>query len=192
MATVWSQWCGTTSTATTACTWVQWFASDTATATTITSTIWQTWCSSTVYYAPPQQSAEQRVHQQAEQKRWQEQAAEERKKREAAEARAKTLLEENLALKERERLRKDGHFIVHGRSGCRYRIRKGHSGNIDVIDKNGIITHRLCAHPAEYVPDHDTMLTQKLMLESDESEFLRIANRHAIYPPNERVLESLH
>lgn len=35
-----------------------------------------------------------------------------------------------------------------------------------------------CAHPGELVPDADTMLAQKLMLEADEPAFLRVANRH--------------
>ena len=34
----------------------------------------------------------------------------------------------------------------------------------------------LCAHPTVRVPDADNMLAQKLYLESNEEEFLRIAN----------------
>lgn len=33
-----------------------------------------------------------------------------------------------------------------------------------------------CAHPNDQCPDADTMLAQKLMLENDETSFLRIAN----------------
>jgi hypothetical protein len=55
---------------------------------------------------------------------------------------------------------------------------------------------RFCAHPETDLPDADTMLAQKLMLEADEAGFLAIANLHQPQPSDDtrsftaRLLES--
>lgn len=108
--------------------------------------------------------------------------------RESAEARARELLERCLSLEEKARLRQHGHIVVCGAKN-RYRIRQGRVGNVDVVGKNGIITGRLCAHPVASTPDFDTMLAQKLMIETDEAAFLRIANPHAFN--RDQVLEAI-
>lgn len=113
-------------------------------------------------------------------------------KRVAAEKRAAVLLESVLSPQECKRLADSGYFVVRGRSGCRYRIRRGRAGNIDVVDKEGFITARLCAHPVLCVPDSDTMLAQKLMLEHDEAAFLKVANRTPITRGERRILEALN
>ena len=75
-------------------------------------------------------------------------------------------------------LEETGSFIVVGKSGTRYRVTdKGTVANVHVLDRNNKVTHRLCAHP-NGVPQGDVMLTQKLMLEHDEDNFVRKANRH--------------
>lgn len=191
----WAAWVDyTVCTATTIDTWHTWSSAT-------TGTTWGTWCTGIpgciVRIVREDLSPAEReawIEREREANRhndeWQKKLAEEQAKRAAAEARAAKLLEENLALQERQRLAKDGHFIVHGRSGCRYRIRRGRSGNVDVIDRQGMITARLCIHPIESVPDSDTMLAQKLMIEHDEQEFNRVANRT---PYNAGpVLEPLH
>src|SRR5215472_1635847 len=68
-------------------------------------------------------------------------------------------------------------FTVEGASGQKYRIECAHSYsiNIHVIGKR----HKLCAHLGSEIPSADHFLAQKLMLEHDESRFLRLANRHA-------------
>ena len=38
-------------------------------------------------------------------------------------------------------------------------------------------------HPRERVPDSDTMLAQKLLLEADTERFLKIANVTNLLPP---------
>lgn len=68
-------------------------------------------------------------------------------------------------------------FTVRGASGRRYRIGFGTLANIEVLGERGDVEYRLCAGPAE-LPTHAVMLAQKLMLESREAEFLRIAARH--------------
>jgi hypothetical protein len=60
---------------------------------------------------------------------------------------------------------------------AKYRIKRGRSGNVKELNVDGQVVASYCIHPRERVPDADTMLAQKLMLESDEAEFLRIANR---------------
>lgn len=97
--------------------------------------------------------------------------------RDAANKRAEKLLVENLSLKQAAEYAKSKHIIVHGRH-ARYRIRQGRSMNIDVIDRSGLVTGRLCAYPSHTIPDCDTMLAQKLMLETDEDAFLRVAIPH--------------
>lgn len=92
--------------------------------------------------------------------------------RKAAAARAEKLLETCLTSGQRESLRKNGWFVVYTKSGRGYQIRRGRARN--VIEVNTKRTY--CCHPVDGVPDADTMLAQKLMLETQEDEFLRLAN----------------
>lgn len=64
---------------------------------------------------------------------------------------------------------------VNGRT---YRVHRGRSKNIDVLE-NGEVKEKLCIHPAEQVPDPDTMLAQFLALTTDEKRFLATANKWA-------------
>jgi hypothetical protein len=63
-----------------------------------------------------------------------------------------------------------------GRTGRTYRINHGRHGNIGVVDDNGHTLMNVCCHPKEVVPDGDTVLAQKFMIESDEDAFLATAN----------------
>lgn len=111
---------------------------------------------------------------------------EQQKVAKAAEKRAEDLLIGCLTVEQREQYRRDRAFVVHGRSGRRYRIRYGTHGNVDVVDRNGRGMHRLCVQPSG-VPVPDSMLTQKLWLENDEDGLLRVANQQ--YWPGEARLE---
>ena len=107
--------------------------------------------------------------------------------------RARELLVSHLTAEQRETFERNRWFVVKGgKSGKLYRIRVGEfvAANIEVLDdrqgylfeveRSVKITHRLCGHLHFHecpLPDH--FLAQKLMLEHDEDEFLRIANRHA-------------
>lgn len=89
----------------------------------------------------------------------------------AAEARAKALLLRLLAPDQRETFERDGSFEVLGRStGARYRIRSARQINIDDLT-NG---RKLCYVTPE-VPLCDQLVAQKLLIEGDEKEFLRVA-----------------
>jgi hypothetical protein len=81
---------------------------------------------------------------------------------------------------QRQSLAKNAWFLVKGKSGKGYRLRKGRAGNVDEIDpKTGVVLRTLCAHPSMDVPDGDTVAAQKLMLETDDEEFFRIANKRS-------------
>ena len=114
-------------------------------------------------------------------------AAQERRLRErkTAVAAAEKLLHEHLEESQREALKEHGHFEVVGASGKRYRIERGHSGNI--VDFEG--RRRLCVHPFD-VPDQDAMLAQKLWIETADEELAQIANAHPLRPADMRELQA--
>lgn len=56
-----------------------------------------------------------------------------------------------------------------------YRIHRGQVQNVIGRDRQGRPC-RYCIHPSEGVPDADAMLAQKLLLETDEEAFLRVAH----------------
>lgn len=203
---VWSIWNSSTYTTTSiTCpndTFSYWCTNGTATTTTSTSsastTVWVAWNEVYEDYrvlnAQPAYvaSAEEIRASQRREEELREREKEARRKQKEAEDRAEKLLLENLDLKQRLDYRERHYFVVKGSSGRRYRIRRGRSGNIDVIDKKGRVEHRLCAHPNEWLPDPDTNLAQKLMLENDEEGFFKVANRHPSFDRNAVVLEALH
>jgi len=106
---------------------------------------------------------------------------EDQQRRAAATDRARELLLEHLTPQQRETYVKNGWFVVEGgRTKTKYRIRGGTLvANIDVLDKRDRSMHRLCGHAQSHIPMGDQLLSQKIMLELAEDDFLRIANRHA-------------
>lgn len=107
--------------------------------------------------------------------------------RSAAEERATQLLLEHLTPEQRKTFTENGWFMVEGgNSKTRYRINtRSAAGNIDVLSSDlfgrGKVTHRLCCHvPFHHnLPLSDHLLSQKIMLELAEDDFLRTANRTA-------------
>lgn len=101
---------------------------------------------------------------------------------EEARTRAIDLLLENLSPAQRESFQRNKWFVVEGgKSGLQYRIHANDNvaANIDVLDGERV-ARRLCGHcEVSKVPLGDHLLAQKIMLESAEEDFLRIANRHA-------------
>ena len=96
----------------------------------------------------------------------------------AAVAKARALLERALSPEQRRDLFARGWFYVKGEKFT-YRIREGHSGNVDALDANERVINRFCAHPRGHVPVYDVMLAQKLWIETDENMFL---DKAALYP----------
>lgn len=93
-----------------------------------------------------------------------------------ASLRARALLREALARWQQNDFNATRSFRVVGASGRTYRIDPMRHRNVKVLGKAGI-EWVLCASPAdEELPVEDVMLAQKLLLETDELEFLRRSN----------------
>lgn len=91
-----------------------------------------------------------------------------------ADERSLKLLLRCLTAPQRAEFERSHAFRVRGGSGQQYRITYGTAGNVEVLSPTGAVARRLCAGPVG-VPTAAVMLAQKLMLETRESEFLRIA-----------------
>ena len=170
--------------------WYTW--ADTSTTTTVTNDTWVTWTTDSTgevrdvrrhvgapqrSYQPPQRTPEQIRAQEARLERARIDREVAARKRQEAITRADELLMGSLSQEQKVDMERDGFFFVDSkRPGRRYRLRNGRSGNVDVMENNTVL-HRLCAHPAMQVPDGDTRLAQKLMLEHQEEAFLGRANR---------------
>ncbi len=100
-----------------------------------------------------------------------------------ASRRAEALLFEHLTDEQIEEWKASKQFHVQTREGERvYRIKRGRAGNIVLVKDGDREAERLASfciheyHPDGSVPLEDNVLAQKLLLEADEDEFLRIAN----------------
>ena len=99
------------------------------------------------------------------------------KKKRRIRARAETVLRENLDQRQVAELREYNYFTLHSKDGKRrYCIRRGRVGNLERVSEEGKLQVKYCVHPRSSLPDADTMLAQKLHLEHDDEEFLKIAN----------------
>lgn len=145
--------------------WATWNA---ATATTVTN-VWGTW------NGVVEETREQRQVRERRQAEFVEEQRKQASEAAAARARAARLLEANLDEEQRKTLVEKNCFYLHTKAGRKYRIDRGTHGNVKLIDETGKILKGYCAQP-DGVPVEDSMLAQKLMLESDEDAFLRVAN----------------
>jgi hypothetical protein len=91
-----------------------------------------------------------------------------------AHERSLRLLLRCLSAAQRAEFARSNAFKVRGESGQQYRITYATTSNIEVLAPSGAVARRLCAGPVG-VPIPAVLLAQKLMLETQESEFLRIA-----------------
>lgn len=107
----------------------------------------------------------------------------EREQRATAIEKADKLLVSVLSDVQKQQLKQHDWFLVKGQNGQIYRIRKGRSVNVDLLDKEGKVIETLCAYPTGGVPDGDAMVAQKLMLECDQKDFLRVAIKHPARGP---------
>jgi hypothetical protein len=92
-----------------------------------------------------------------------------------ASERALDLLVQCLTPAQRTEFARSSTFRVRGQSGQQYRITYATTSNVEVIGPSGTVSRRLCAIPVGDLPIPAVMLAQKLMLETREAEFLRIA-----------------
>jgi hypothetical protein len=102
-------------------------------------------------------------------------------KRKAASLRAEHLLFTILTPSQVRQYTDDEYFdvVIDQRT---YRIRKGYSRNVELIEA-GKPTALYCAHPANAysMPVPDTMLAQLLALKTNEAEFLKTANKTVLH-----------
>ena len=98
--------------------------------------------------------------------------------------RSRRLLMARLTPEQRAEFESAQCFTVEGASGRLYRVVFGTAINIEVLGEQGAVLYRLCAGP-EHLPACSVMLAQKVMLETREEDFLRIAIRH---PPSAGIV----
>jgi len=170
-----------TSSATTDC-WTTWTADQGTAASTMTWYHWTNRTDSAVYY-PPTREPSTWTPQAVEQARSAalRYAEEQARRSQEIRARAEELLKQHLSEDQQQQFERDREFIVVGSRGTRYKIRENRGSvvaNISVLKDDGSEGHRLCCHPRDCLPIADVMLAQKLWLESDEQQFLRVANYH--------------
>lgn len=179
--------------------WNTWNSTTATTTVTIDNYVWNQWLTTTQttrartplvagtgFYAPPltpEQQAEREVRRLAAEEQAQRERvryAEMERERDEATARATELLRDVLDEEQEAELITHARFHVRSQKGKLYRIRRGWSHSVDLIE-DGKIAGTYCIHPREAIPTEDSMLAQKLMLENAEDEFLRIANYSRAY-----------
>lgn len=162
----WYLWNTASTTSVTASPWLMTSGSGTISASTVAWTTWLQGCPAII-------SEKTRQRHRAEVAAYEAAQAKVRLAREAATARARNLLLAHLSPAQRDSLARLGHFDVQV-EGRTYRIRQGTHGNVRLLDA-GREVRSFCAQP-DGVPAEDAMLAQKLMIETDEAAFLRVAN----------------
>jgi hypothetical protein len=191
-ATTWGHWVSNSTTSTTADTWDTWIdcdATTTATSnyTTSTSTVWVQWTTSGQSgrreLVQRGVSPEERAAYERQQAEYRERQKAEAERYRAAKERAEGLLYEHLSDEQRAQIKRDKFFVVQGgKTGRKYKIKAdgGLVANVHEMDDAGAVKRRLCAHldHAANAPIFDHLLAQKLMLEHQEEQFLRVANDH--------------
>jgi len=97
-----------------------------------------------------------------------------------AEERAEALVQQLLSDDEYRQLRRYGYLEIASPSlpFRTYRVPRN-KGQVGVFE-DGVLTMKLCIQSVEPIPDGDTIVMHKLMIEGNEREYLRIANR---FPP---------
>lgn len=154
--------------------WLQWNTAGTSVTYTVTPTTYPiqvsgiSWQQAVPVPPTPEEVEANRLAREERRARREREAAE----TEAAKAKAEELLLHFLDAEQRAELATHDRFHVSTSSGRRYCINRGRAGNIRRPADRVIF----CIHDYEGLPEADTMLAQKLLLEADEREFLRIAN----------------
>lgn len=170
--TVWSVWSDTTNAVTADSVWGYWVDCGTSSGTCGASANLPS-----VRPAPMTEEERERAEQlrvEREQKRKQKE-----KDIQAAKTQAEKLLKSLLTPAQRTHLDDVSSFLVKSESERMFRVRRG--STVEELDEEDKVIARYCIHASwrDALPVADTMLTQKLMLEMNEAEFMKIANRSA-------------
>lgn len=162
--------------------WVQWVDAVSSSTTNSANPVWDAWCRPTETMLQGGVAAAARAVSAEERARWAAREAElnrvadvERAARKLADAKAEVLLRQLLTPEQQEDLDKKRCFYLHS-GGKKYRIDRGRTGNVKLVDEQDQVVESYCIHPSVACPDADTMLAQKLLLETDIETFERVAN----------------
>jgi hypothetical protein len=91
------------------------------------------------------------------------------------------LLTQWLSPAQLRQFKRQGHFDVKGcTTGKRYRVKRGTVQNVYELNWRGRVTHGWCFAPQGALATGDTMLAQKIALETDERAALKIANKFLV------------
>lgn len=128
----------------------------------------------------PEQIVERRAKEELARQQREREAAERRVFTDTAKSRARRLLFSMLNPQQQKQLDEKNYFdlTVYSQDGKSrvYRIEHGYAGNVKLLGADGQPVKRYCIHADSRLPYEDQMLAQKLLLESNEQDFLKIAN----------------
>lgn len=102
-------------------------------------------------------------------------AEEDKAARKLAAEKAEVLLRQMLTPEQEHDLEQKSCFYLYS-GDKKYRIDRGRTGNVKLVDDKDQVVESYCIHPQLDCPDADTMLAQKLLLETDRETFERVAN----------------
>jgi len=185
--TTWGYWtstCSGTASTDSATTWATRTTDGTSAATTNTWTIWcvaSSDCKTVNYFdgkrkqITAEQAEQRRLEAERQAAEWR--AAEEKRRAEEvkAEATAKELLDAFLTPEQQQTMEKINAIAVKSQNNKTYLVKKGE--RVQELNDAGKVVAEYCIVPQAQLPLHDRMLIQKLMLENNEAEFLKTANR---------------
>jgi hypothetical protein len=98
----------------------------------------------------------------------------------AARARSMRLLETSLSPAQHQQWLRYRYFdVIGGDTGRCYRIHKGCTTNVALLNGSGGLVRYLCFEPRGALPVGDVILAQKLALELFETSALSVANKSA-------------
>jgi hypothetical protein len=100
-----------------------------------------------------------------------------------AQERAETLLKDMLTVAELNRLDERGYLDIPSPSQPTRSYRVPRRGGRVAIVEDGVEIESLCVAPVESLPPSDIVIVHKLMIEGDEQEYLRRANRYRLRVP---------
>jgi hypothetical protein len=181
--------------------WQNWNQNYTVTTGSITVTnvtyvndnVWTNWndlyttgsASSQYIIYQPDRESERRMQEQ-----YRREAAERQAREARAASRALRILKSVLSPEQARQFDEHQFFEVQAQNGTvRYLLARGRSANVYRLDAEGKPVKRFCVHPGIACPDEDTLLAQKLLLETNPAEFERLANVHQMDDRGRRLAQ---
>lgn len=108
---------------------------------------------------------------------YQRQIVEQQERANKAAQRGMALLKSWLSKEQLEQYERNQFFDVVGSKGTRYRITNGVAGNVQQFNRRGKHVASWCFQPVGCLCMGDTMLAQKIALETDEEATIKVANK---------------